>query len=417
MSAVFQLSKCDVNNEEYRYLKERVDEYAKKHSRGTVQGGAEWILSRVVNIDENGAAHVSIGGSELAQAIGCNKYRTRDELVALKVQMLTEGAPTADESPDTIVNTTWGHLLEPFSRDFICAKWGAYFIEIDASIPHTKVPNFRLSPDGIGVINIHNTYADSHKYYVVALELKNKFTQGVSKADVPTYYLPQVMAATDTLDVTNFTLYAECIFRVQGINDVGRPRYNARVHYRSSINGKKGSERFQGLHLHGAATLFFYSTDTSLRDFIMQIECDEEGHENMQFIHNYLLAMRDYRSYEYSALIDIGATDDMLFALSLKAVKQDLLKVHYGEFSLDPGSTRKGLIDRCEQFRAWCDEQNYVPIGLLNVGLFQYFYKLHPRDSRYVEDKAPILRAVHDDVLAAIQDKELHEYFRDVKWA
>lgn len=400
---------------DFERLHDRVLDYCKSKSANTKQGSNGWILSRCINVRDN-FMYVAVGGSELAQLLGKNKYASRDTLVADKVEILSRG--TREESHDVsrMVNTTWGHIMEPFSREYICRKYNTVFYEIDASIPHRDVPWFRLSPDGIGLLRIHNVWLNRDKLYIVALELKNRYQCGASKDCIPDYYLPQVMAATDVIDVSAFTLYCECVFRVQSLNQWGLPRYNSRINM-FSINGKRGNERYDGLSLMSSCVVCFgYDSkrfgDVDFLDHLRSGNLMTSAEASL--LECLVCTMSMAFNYEHD-LIDVGNGDSYHFELFIEAVSRGDLIV-WPDYDLTGAEIPpKYVSTRLDRFKEDAPNHGLKPVAFMCAGLFQTYENLVVRDPQYVKGFSEQFETFHREVLERVKaNGGLDESFTEI---
>lgn len=383
------LSKYARDHPEYSEKLQRVHEYISSFTNTTEQGGAAWKFMRAANFVD-GQLIATVGGSEMATVIGKNPYRTVDDMIVEKVQFFTTGVAADRDDAQMLLRTEWGHICEPYSRQFICDLYDCDFYEIAASIVHVSEPRVRYSPDGVGVIRIQDAGNPSvpDRCMIALLELKNPYDR-IAKTEIPKYYDPQVCTGMDVIAMTEIGVYAECNFRCQSLREFGKPVYNARIHFKSSINGKKGAARFENLQVHCSALAFFavpLAGDKAIaatNDLaILSAACDD-----MSFTCGDVCESLQSTADGDCELIDFGASNEALLTLLTSQINKGHLRrfsTDRAEIIEDDDDRERIVAESFTEFFTWCRAENMRPYAVLPLSLFSYAICLRRKSPDYV---------------------------------
>lgn len=354
-----------------------------------------------------------IGGSEIAAVlgIGSKKYGGSEVVKSDKLIRILGLPQQIDEQSSHMLS--WGHLFEPVIRRFAEVEFNTIIYEIDGSITHKRIPNFRYSPDGVGLLRLRNSsikYGDKNHYEteldndelkISLWEFKCPFNR-IVKDQIPIHYTPQVLSGTSALDdLVECGLYIEGNYKVKPINRLCDTYYNAQIHPFSSLNGKKGSERYDGLTVHDNVIILFHTEinyyDSELEDFCTDIISDldncninsktEQIKKLDQELLNYLFMIKQRYQYKQYPLCDFGALNFELFCKMLKFVDSGKLIPYYSESYIEIINKDElyNPIKIINEFINWCTENNRFPYGMLCASLYDVskFY-LHP-SPKYVD--------------------------------
>lgn len=204
------------------------------HARGLTQRSAEWFRARVGRL----------GGSELATAMGWNRYKTRERLVAEKA-----GVKFPVES---MVACWWGTLLEPVAERAAELALGTRLVGTDITIP-APAPLEGIhanSPDGFGAVRFAVPPTAEHARYPlqageeppagwaaevrpVLFEFKCPWMR-IPKAEIPKNYQPQVWSGIE-LSPVDGALFTDSLFRRCGLHDLGPSRRCAHQCFRDGF--------------------------------------------------------------------------------------------------------------------------------------------------------------------------------------
>ncbi len=209
-------------------------------ARGPVQRSPDWFLA-MLN---------TIGGNEIAAALGCNHYSSFDEVAMSKIaQRAFEGGEACD----------WGTILEDVialvaARD---ASVGGAPIQGD-SICILRYPRHRYSPDGYAVVRVaweagvarvvlrgeetrrgaknrEYTAAGAPIFQLVALlEFKCPLSRKLPVTPaVPPQYVPQVLSGLCVSPVASLGLFVDSVFRKCALRDlVHSSDYDLEYHWK-----------------------------------------------------------------------------------------------------------------------------------------------------------------------------------------
>ena len=187
--------------------------YVGKHSV-ILQGTKEWLMGMLT----------SIGGSQIAAAVGMNRYMTREQLI----EKIKAGNPF-----EPSLACEWGKLFEPVIRAYIAFAYSTRIHGHDICILDG---NLRFSPDGICILPNKNGGRD-----VTLLEFKCPYTRRPD-GTIPKHYQPQLwlgLAMTAEIEPT-YALFIDAVFRRCREDQLGdTPDYDTCYHARDQgIYGK-----------------------------------------------------------------------------------------------------------------------------------------------------------------------------------
>lgn len=283
------------------------------------QGSSEWLEKR----------KSTIGGSEISTILGVNPYQNIKALAKNKV-----GLTTFKKAPPL----WFGSLLEMGLERYIEKKFNTSNYET-GSIVNDKYNTLSYSPDGLAVININklknifsnndikNILNDSplngldSNELIVLFEFKSPFCRKPVKGKVPEYYISQPLLGMETIQISEVSLFIECVFRFCSEKDLlaNNSKYNRWYHYDkekiindvisfSAITLYCDSDNEVGIKLLQTITDYshtnYYSngdissiTDKKIINFILEDLIDKK---NIKFkYHNvYLNELEDFNSEE-----------------------------------------------------------------------------------------------------------------------
>jgi len=404
-------------------MKDELQAYCTSKSTGTVQGGAEWKLSRALMVEYSAdeaakpKVYITVGGSELASLLRQNKFRSYEALMLDKIMLLTTGDVREENTPDRALRTEWGHVMEPYSREFIMKLYGTTFIEINASIPHHTMKSFRLSPDGVGLLRVEISGSEPRLVYAV-LELKNPYDR-IAQDTVPVYYMSQVLAGCDIITVAEVGLYVECNFRVQRLDCIGTGRYNGWIHSRSSINGKKKAERYIGLTCYCSIIAMFY-VELDMMDLAINGPNDESvdaSVHQLRALNNLCLSDPSwYIDRNQQSLIDFGSTNEMIMEHLMFAISNGHI-THWTHqtpiFDSEVASQMAEL--EIAAFMEWCSENGKYPLGIMPATMYKYSSVVVPKQHNYIEGIRPQIEEFVGKVKnGVVNSGGFHKSFMDV---
>jgi len=145
-----------------------VEEYKDKY----VQLSKEWFEIK----------EFTIGGSEISTLVNKNPYRTVKDLYYSRAKL---------NQFNGNIFTNWGVLMEDVVIK-ILESLLTIKVETIGSVPSSKIPGLRYSPDGLFYYNDK----------IILLEIKCPFAR-FPKGFIPKHYLPQVLTGLHVIDITD----------------------------------------------------------------------------------------------------------------------------------------------------------------------------------------------------------------------
>lgn len=204
------------------------------------QGSVEWLRRRTY--DDTGSRPIpKIGGSELAQVLGKNKYSDKYDLMISKLGINTYAGD---------ISTNWGNTFEDVLFSIIRAELGTDIIFETGSIPGIIAKGRVIqdySPDGIGLCT-RKALADTlrrlygmptwfaldippeKKEVCVLFEGKSPLRREPT-GSIPEHYEPQPKIGLTTIRLADIGIFTEGVFRLcSGKQFDFSPDYNTDFH-------------------------------------------------------------------------------------------------------------------------------------------------------------------------------------------
>jgi hypothetical protein len=214
------------------------------------QGSQEWLDIRQFNI----------GGSEMATITGDGGFSTIPQLVARKAGLGSFNGNTA---------TRWGKLFEEVTNNLTKRL---FFISDDNGIFETGslagcVPNQRYSPDGLALVRLKcaprlsddESIDDKYEYFTVLFEYKSPMSS-IPNGKIAKYYLPQVKTGLNSIEIADFALFVNNMFRKCSLNDFNfSPAYN-RIFHNGDVKKKYIAENPIAMGI-----ILFYQTKKQMK--------------------------------------------------------------------------------------------------------------------------------------------------------
>lgn len=212
------------------------------------QGSIEWLKNRTYN----GKRVPKVGGSELAQVLGLNKYSDDIDLMYSKLGIIRNNGD---------INTHWGNLFEDVLFGVIRSEISAQLLFETGSIPGMFAQGRVLqdySPDGIGLCKQADFMRTLEKFNGVPLWTK-EFLTGLSEkrsgsedicvlfegksplrrtptGKIPEHYQPQPKIGLTTIPIADIGVFTEGVFRLCGKTDFSfNSEYNRIFHKEKPI--------------------------------------------------------------------------------------------------------------------------------------------------------------------------------------
>ena len=170
------------------------------------QGSSEWLSMREYNI----------GGSEMSVITGDNPFSKIDDLVGQKVGFSKFNGNIA---------CRWGKIFENVSHDISKIIFDIDNIYETGSLEGC-VKYQRYSPDGLAVIKCNcinennGTKFFGDQYCIVLFEYKSPFSS-IPNGKIANYYLPQVKTGLCSINIADFALFINNMYRKCSFNDLG----------------------------------------------------------------------------------------------------------------------------------------------------------------------------------------------------
>jgi hypothetical protein len=198
------------------------------------QGSNEWLKARLE----------TIGGSEISTVLGLNPYQNIKQLIKQKI-----GLTSFKKSAPLWFGNLFENILQNYTEKIFNTK-----VYETGSISNDKTNLIKYSPDGLSIINKNNLLKvfpnldidqinstsifnnSSYKYnkdLLVLFEFKNPFMRVIKKNTIPTYYINQPVLGMEIIDICEFSIFIESVFRFCSFLDIIdlNNKYNTRYHY------------------------------------------------------------------------------------------------------------------------------------------------------------------------------------------
>lgn len=218
---------------------EILDNFIKNYIHLPSQGTTEWALKR----------RSRIGGSEISTVLNKNKHNTIKKLIFQRTNL---------SSFNGNIMTMWGNIFECIIQKYSEKLFNCKIYET-GSIAHDS-NLLAYSPDGLSVIenkNLLNFVNDNNKNKndksIILFEFKCPFKR-IPTEEVPEYYIYQPKIGMEIINICDYSLFIQAIFRISSINDlIYNNEYNNRFH--------KDKEPFEDNPLLHGMILFYVSKD------------------------------------------------------------------------------------------------------------------------------------------------------------
>lgn len=401
----------EINEKEY-YIN-ILEHYVNSFAGGLVQGSKEWLKGR----------KKTIGGSEMATAIGKNPYQRN-----LREWLMEKVGITDNKSFEkNKYKMQWGNLFEDLIQEYIEHDLGLKIIGTDIFIPNEKIPGLSYSPDGLGVLEYDLEVeeleeptlfkADSnakkkryvkHKYCIVLFEFKCPYGR-MPYGKVPIYYLPQIKTGLQSIQHTKFGIFAEGVFR--------RTNWDNLCNNSHYIKAPEQEKVFVTDPEHEALPLAygfigFYLNKQIPGDYI---EIKQKRYKLEQFNRN--LKKINESDNIGERYIDFGNVPDNLFKDMLDLYQDKVLSVYYSPVYVinDKEEHNRELLNN--EYNKFLKETADIK-GILPWKLFSVDYNYVDKDPNYLDPYMDKLQGLID-VMSKCADAEtknekiniINEYF------
>jgi len=228
---------------------EILTEFLYKYKDLPKQGSAEWLNQR----------KFTVGGSQIATIMGINKYENLRSFVKTKMPFYK----FKKEAP-----LWFGNLMEPCIEQFVEIEYDTKTYET-GSLPCDFNKYLSYSPDGICIIskdklknilkqhNLKLQEIPEGKENIVLLEFKSPFMRKIKHGEIPEYYLPQPLLGMEIINISELSIFIECVFRFCSYSDLFNNKYSY-YHY--------DKERYENEAIMYSAISIFYDAEESLEN-------------------------------------------------------------------------------------------------------------------------------------------------------
>lgn len=189
------------------------------------QGSIDWLNQRKGLYNDNLDKYVKIpkqytvGGSEISTLLRLNPYSS--------IRTMAERKLNIGSKFNGNINTRWGNMFEPIITEYT-EKYFKTSIKEFGSIPllydSMKSPIARYSPDGICIIKGENlrdiNCIKINNNNIVLFEFKCPIRRMI-KNEVPAHYINQPLMGMAGIDIIDFSIFGDGIFRKCNIKDFG----------------------------------------------------------------------------------------------------------------------------------------------------------------------------------------------------
>lgn len=240
---------------------EILEEYLKSATEnGIQQHSPEWLEAK----------KTVIGGSQMSTLIGVNPYETQRGILEGKFGIKNDDFGQA--------KMCWGNTFEDLIKEYTEIKFNTKIIGDNVFIPLTKSSRINriddlhgriaYSPDGLGVVNDE----------IVLFEFKAPYSRRTDPTKVPEYYLPQVYTGMDVIDVCDYSLFIEAVFRVCAYDQLTASKLHAEYPSREPVSKNTGKPYCVGMMVIYGPEEFMYG-NWPYPDFIPEndlVDLDDE---------------------------------------------------------------------------------------------------------------------------------------------
>jgi len=302
-----------------------LDRWVAANDAGPRQDSEEWLRER----------KKTIGGSEMATVQGANHFATVHDLIASKIGLTPRsfGVPM-----------TWGKIMEPVicswtEREFLCR------IKAADMFVRGRFERQSYSPDGLGVVDAEYAGCDlTMTAPAIALfEFKCPFSRRIgADGTIPKQYLPQVLSGLDTINIADFGIFIEGMFRRCSIADMTTvSAYNTEATPRDAPGDSK--------KMLAAGYIVFYTPASGdqlldrltslepLRRMISELGTRDQDGQRID-------VLRPAQMPGGASAFDIGAADVNAFAVFARAFDTRALQAEYSPLAYDGPKDYSGQI-------------------------------------------------------------------------
>jgi hypothetical protein len=323
------ISRVDKN----KILKEFVD--AKRYL--PPQGSKKWLADRV---------H-TIGGSEMSTITGHNPYKNLRGLIENHLGITVFNGN---------INTYWGTILEDLVTKILEKLLNTTIYETGSL--RGQVCDQKYSPDGLMYLE--------HLDKIILIEIKSA-ARRIANGKVPRMYLPQVFTGLDTIQIADYAMFIDAMFRRCAIPNF---KFN-NVHDRTMHN-KQAKGEPQALCGVGFYEKL-YSTD-------------------------YDTVKMKYDVMSPTKWVDLGACDTSDLELVMRDATPGYRRLSVFFTSVQIEDTKepdKNYYDLCKtEFTDFCKTNSNYPVGFMPLKLFRL-------------DMVPVYRSEWKSFLTPSHTKEL----------
>jgi hypothetical protein len=312
----------------------------------------------------------SIGGSDIAAAMGLNPYKDFMALVQTKIDLLK-----GIKEVITAYDMWWGTCFESLIREYIQRTWGCEIVGDSICISMFD-SILRCSPDGYTIMNDGTP---------IMFEFKCPTRRIPKKGETPKYYTPQVWLGMSMTPFVQYGVFVDSIFRRCSWNDL-----NTTLKYNNVYHNK--------------------DTKTNLVDAgrTSPIACGVAGiYAPIGWNLTYSAVHKVNGKYQ-----DCGAIDDeMLFSVFKYIYDDKVLKISKQRFYIDTDMDVMNKEEALEHYIATIPDGYYL-YGLLPFKLFRSeFVKILPKSGflEVAREHAIRVDAAVKTHLKYIEDHEISE--------
>lgn len=270
----------------------------------------------------------SIGGSEIATVLRINKYQIIKDLIKQKLNLV----------PFKSFEALWfGCIFEEVIKQYSEIVFKTEIYEA-GGIPYEKNNILKYSPDGLAVVesSVIDDVIDiglESEYITTLFEFKCPFSRVINHDKIPDHYVPQPLMGMEVINICEFGLFIEAVFRFCNSEDLENNKYIRFKHY--------DKVRFGNPLYYGCMSLYYNKDETNenlinlidvLRmnmsnDFITDNIENELLSAVMKTIIDYkLIKIRYHKIYKFDENIITSYSNRELFESEISNVKNDIVQ-------------------------------------------------------------------------------------------
>ena len=362
---------------EYERANEIVNKYvAEKSSNGILQHAPGWFEAK----------KKTIGGSQIAALIGLNPYENPYNLLLHKLGI---------KKFETNMVVQWGSLFEYLLRKHVENTLMCTIVGENLFIPGEN-PGVSYSPDGLGVVmldllkkivlNPEKLAAFAGIYAPVLFEFKCLFRRQ-PKGDPPVYYKPQVKYGLDIIDVLDFGVFIEAVFRRCAADD---------LNFTNSFDAQLTAHNYSK-KVVAVGYIRFYTVAKQL------------GEENIKLLQKFTQHVGMLQNVP--TCIDAGCAPEPLFECIMAMWHEGILRAEYGEICYDNAPKIEAI----------------GAVAILPWKLFRVDYHIIPREPGFLQNCLPKINEfmeyvnmchaeTHPDKLANLLDSYAKKYIGGIDY-